>query len=179
MQPLNALAPISVIESDRFIVSNAVHPLKALPPILVTNSGIFIVFNKVHPLKALSPIFVTNSGIFIVSNDVQLSKVPSSNSVTVSGIFTFFNFVASKNILFGILVIPSSNSAVSIFESLNALQPSSIVLGIYISFNDSQPENTQPPNVVIFGGNLKADKFLQSLNALVPISVTLFGIVTE
>ena len=87
--------------------------------------------------------------------------------------------LALQNICLGIFVIPLSNSAVSTPEPLKVLSPLSSVFGIYISFNDSQPENASYPNVVILGGNLKFDKFVHPEKARLPISVTLFGIVTE
>ena len=114
MQFWNIYDVIFSLVSFNITFLNAVQSLKRLSPSDVIVFGNTICFKTEHPLNASEPIYSMFVGNSTISNDIQFSIAFSEIFTTVSGINTLVNFFAFLNAIYGTLVIPFSNSIVSI-----------------------------------------------------------------
>lgn len=143
------------------------QPLKAYYPILVTEFGIVIVVKPLQLAKVPSLILITLLGIVILVKLSQLAKAPLPILVTLFGIVIFVKPLQLAKAVAPILVTllgitVFSQPLISEFDAVSI-----IALQFYLE-----------SYIVLSLSTTMLVKPLQTLKALAPIFVTLFGIVT-
>ena len=178
-QPENAADLILMVAFGIVTSASAVQPENALVPMLTTLAGNVTVASVVQPSNALSPITVTPLLKLISVSAVQPENALVSIDVTDEGMLIAVKPVQPRNALFPTVVIPFGS-----LQSVMLVSPENNSLGISDNADDNlmdetfvQPlkhkspmESTRLPMLILSAAE-------QFSNALLPIDVTLFGIV--